>query len=317
MTRATRLAPLALVLLAGCASNPPTGPVYDPLESANRRVYAFNTALDDAVLKPIARGYRFVLPDLVETGIANFFDNLGEPVTVVSDLLQGKIVQAASDTGRFLVNTTVGIGGLFDVGSRIGLPRHNESLGQTLGVWGVGEGPFLMVPLIGPNNARSLGGYAVERSYLSVPPYLVDDYDVVLGIAALNVISTRAQLLSAGNLLDSAALDPYLLLRDYWVRQHRALTWDGEREVAIGAPDYGDGDELDRLDELDELDALDAMDSPGGDELDELDRLDALDELDALEEAGAAPQSAPVEETLDELDELDRLDALDEDGPAR
>ena len=309
------LAVIALALLSGCASNPPTGPVHDPYEGANRKVHAFNTALDEAVLKPVAKGYRFVLPDAVEDGIGNFFSNLAEPGVVINDLLQGKFVQAASDTGRFVVNSTLGVAGLIDVGSRIGLPKHRESLGQTLGVWGVGEGPFVMLPLLGPNNARSTGGFAVESFTTSVPPYLTDEVAVLVGLRAIDLVSTRARLLSAGNLLDSAALDPYLLLRDFWVRQHRELTWDGEREVAIGQPDYDDD-----VDELDALDALDALDDPpAGDELDELDALDALenapprDELDELDALDALEETPP----RDELDELDALDALEEAAPAQ
>ena len=318
-SRRRALAPLlvaALALSSGCASNPPTGPVIDPFENANRRIYAFNTALDDAVLKPVARGYRFVLPDPLEDGIGNFFSNLAEPGIVVNDLLQGKFVQAASDTGRFLVNSTVGLLGFIDVGSRIGLEKHRESLGQTLGVWGVGEGPFLMVPLLGPNNARSATGFAVEAATTSLPPSLPDEAGVIWGLAALDLVSTRAQLLSAGNLLDSAALDPYLLLRDFWVRQHRELTWDGEREVAIGTPDFDDEldelDELDRLDEADELDELDELDRL--DRMDELDELDELDRLDALD-AATTGESAPLQEALDEVDELDVADELD-DAPS-
>ena len=118
-----------------------------------------------------------MLPDPVEEGIDNFFNNLAEPGIVINDLLQGKLVQAASDTGRFLVNSTVGVLGLFDVGSRIGLPKHRESLGQTLGVWGIGEGPFVMLPLFGPNNARSATGFAVESLTTSLPPYLTEGAD--------------------------------------------------------------------------------------------------------------------------------------------
>ena len=276
---------LALALLSGCASNPPTGPVHDPFEGVNRKIYAFNTAVDDAVLKPVAKGYRLVLPDVVEDGIGNFFSNLAEPGIVINDVLQGKFVQAASDTGRFVVNSTIGVFGLIDVGSRIGLPKHRESLGQTLGVWGVGEGPFVMLPLLGPNNARSASGTVIESATTSLPPYLTDELGIIIGLRALDLVSTRARLLSAGNLLDSAALDPYLLLRDFWVRQHRQLTWDGEREVAIGQPDFDD---------------------EFGDELDELDALDALDE------AGPT-RSPPVEEALDELERLDDPD--ESDGP--
>lgn len=270
----------ASLAIAGCASNPPTGPVYDPIEPVNRQVYRFNDALDRAVLKPVARGYRYVLPDFAENGIANVFSNLGEPVVIINDLLQGKIVQAGSDTGRFLLNSTVGIVGLFDPASQVGLQKHDETYGQTLGVWGVGEGPFLMLPLFGPSNGRDTTGRITDALYTD-PLLYIDPADVAVGLGVLDVISTRAALLSAGNLFDTAALDPYLMLRDFWVQQHRTATLDGKGRVAIGAADEGDGS--DELDELDELDAMDAQDS--GDELDQLDELDRLDALDAEDDA--------------------------------
>ncbi len=283
--------------LAGCASNPPTGPAYDPYENVNRSIYRFNTALDNAVLKPVAKAYRFVLPDFVEVGIGNFFSNLDDVNVIANDLLQGKFRQAGSDTGRFLYNSTAGLLGFIDFSTRAGMVKHNESFGQTLGVWGVGEGPFLMLPLLGPNNARSSAGIVVENLTTDVPNLTIDDAGTRLGLTAVEVIALRARLLSAGNLLDSAALDPYLLLRDFWIQQHRRATWDGKRAVGIGErPDSDSLDELDELDALDELDELDELDAL--DELDELDELDRLDELDALDEAV-------------EMDEIDRLDALD------
>ncbi len=299
---------LAMLTLAGCASNPPTGPVHDPYENVNRKIYSFNKALDDAVLKPLAKGYRYVLPDLVEQGIGNFFSNLDDVTVIANDLLQGKFRQAGSDTGRFLYNSTAGVLGIMDVSTRAGMVKHNESFGQTFGVWGIGEGPFLMLPFYGPNNARSTAGLVSEYYTTDVQRFLVDDTATDFGLTALDAIALRARLLSAGNLLDTAALDPYLLLRDFWVQQHRRSTWDGKREVRIGAPDSG-FDDLDELDELDELDALDELD-----ELDELDRLDALDQADELDELDELDRLDALDQAdeLDELDELDRLDALDQ-----
>ncbi len=292
---------LAMLSLAGCASNPPTGPVYDPYEDVNRKVYRFNTALDDAILKPLAKGYRYVLPDIVEVGIGNFFSNLDDVTVIANDLLQGKFRQAGSDTGRFLYNSTAGILGIMDFSTRAGMVKHDESFGQTFGVWGMGEGPFLMLPLLGPNNGRSTTGIGVEYFTTNVQRYAIDDNATSYSLTALEIVALRARLLSAGNLLNAAALDPYLLLRDFWVQQHRTATWDGKREVRIGTAD-SDYDDLDELDELDQLDALDELD-----ELDELDRLDEMDELDELDRLDALDKA----DELDELDELDRLDALD------
>ncbi|MFK7857002.1 MAG: VacJ family lipoprotein, partial [Granulosicoccus sp.] len=238
-----------LILLSGCATNSPTGPAYDPFENVNRKIYGFNDALDRAILKPVAKGYRYVLPDFVETGISNFFSNLDDINVIANDLLQGKFRQAGSDTGRFLYNSTAGVLGLIDFSTRAGMVKHNESFGQTLGVWGVGEGPYLVLPFFGPNNGRSTVGFVVEN-LTTDPTLLLDDEATRIGFAAVSLVSLRARLLSAGNLLDTAALDPYLLLRDFWIQNHRRQTWDGKRKVALGQPNRNDSDELDELDEL-------------------------------------------------------------------
>ncbi len=300
--------------LTGCASNPPTGPVHDPFENVNRKIYSVNTTIDNAVLKPVAKGYRYVLPDFVEVGINNFFSNLDDVNVIVNDLLQGKFRQAGSDTGRFLYNSTAGLLGFIDFSTRAGMVKHDESFGQTLGVWGIGEGPFLMLPLLGPANARSTTGLVAETLTTDVPQYVIDDKNTRYALTALEIIALRARLLSASKFLDNA-LDPYLMLRDFWVQQHRMSTWDGKRDVRIGTVDNDDDfDELDNLDELDRLDAPGASDANGSmDELDELDRLDAVDqasepdELDELDRLDALDQAIEP----DALDELDRLDALD------
>jgi phospholipid-binding lipoprotein MlaA len=245
-----RILLLLALALTGCATNTSTGPVYDPYESTNRKIYAFNDGVDKIILKPVARGYRFLLPDPLELGIGNVFSNLGEVTVIVNGLLQGKVKQATSDTGRFIVNSTVGVAGLFDVGTRIGLPKHRDTFGQTLGVWGVGEGPFLMLPFLGPSNGRATVGRVVDGTTTYLPPYLTDDSRVLNGTRVLEIISIRARLLSAGRLLDDA-LDPYLLLRDVWIKQHRDATFEGTRPVSLG-----DDDEFDEFDEFDDLEEL-------------------------------------------------------------
>ena len=155
------LCTLVAMILSSCATGKPTGPVYDPFESTNRKIYSFNNALDQAILKPVAKAYRWALPDFVEIGIGNFFSNLDDVNVIANDLLQGKFKQAGQDTGRFLYNSTAGLLGFIDVSTRAGLVKHNESFGQTLGVWGIGEGPFLMLPLFGPANGRSTVGLVV------------------------------------------------------------------------------------------------------------------------------------------------------------
>lgn len=252
MTRISHLLALCVSIaltVSGCATNTSTSPVYDPYESTNRKIYAFNNGLDVGLLEPAARTYRFLVADPIEDGIGNVFSNFDDLTVLVNAILQGKIKQAASDAGRFLVNSTIGIAGIFDVGSRIGLPKHNDSFGQTLGVWGVGEGPFLMLPFLGPANGRAAVGRVVDGSTSYLPPYLTDEPRVLNGTRALGIIEIRARFLSAGKLLDDA-LDPYQLLRDIWVKNHREATFEGSREVSLG-------EDFDEFEEFDDEDADD------------------------------------------------------------
>ena len=265
---------LAIACTTGCASSakrnqPVTAPAYDPLEKVNRKIFAFNEAADKYVLAPVARGYRAVLPDPVETGIGNFFSNLGEVSVVANDLLQGKFVAAGRDSVRFLLNSTGGLLGFVDVATRAGLEKNNESWGQTFGVWGIGEGPYLVLPLIGPANARSFVGQ-LTNSALTDPIQYIDHTRTRLSFSITEVISIRAELLSAGQVFDAAALDPYSFLRASFTTRHRSRVRDLDKASR--------GDEESSADELDELDLLDE-EQP--DELDELDLLDEEDELDS------------------------------------
>ena len=265
---------LAIACTTGCASSakrnqPVTAPAYDPLEKVNRKIFAFNEAADKYVLAPVARGYRAVLPDPVETGIGNFFSNLGEVSVVVNDLLQGKFEAAGRDSVRFLLNSTGGLLGFVDVATRAGLEKNNESWGQTFGVWGIGEGPYLVLPLIGPANARSFVGQ-LTNSALTDPIQYIDHTRTRLSFSITEVISIRAELLSAGQVFDAAALDPYSFLRASFTTRHRSRVRDLDKASR--------GDEESSADELDELDLLDE-EQP--DELDELDLLDEEDELDS------------------------------------
>ena len=149
---------LPLFLLGGCATTNPS----DPLEPMNRAIYSFNDGVDTAIFKPLAQGYRAVLPSFVRNGISNFFSNINDVLIALNNLLQGKISNAVSDVGRVLVNTTVGVGGLFDVATNFGLEKHNEDFGQTLGYWGIADGPYLVLPLLGPSNFRDALGRIVD-----------------------------------------------------------------------------------------------------------------------------------------------------------
>lgn len=207
----------------------------DPWEGMNRSVFVFNDTLDRWVLKPIATAYRFVLPDFVETGVSNFFSNLLELRNVLNDILQWKWNQAGNDTGRFLVNSTVGIGGLFDVAQHASLDKSDgEDFGQTLGVWGVGDGPFLMLPFLGPSTLRDTAGLPVD--WLSDPIDLLDDIPTRNSTLALQFIDTRVGLLEAEALITG---DRYLFFREAYMQRRDYLISDGEITSEFG-DDFGD-----------------------------------------------------------------------------
>ena len=207
---------LACLLTAtASAAAPATTP--DPLEPLNRKVLAFNYVVDRALLKPASVVYRTVVPGFARTGVRNFLDNILEPRTVLNQCLQGKFKAAASDTGRFVVNTTLGIGGLFDPATAMGLQRHREDFGQTLGRWGIGPGPYLVLPVIGSSTLRD--GPAKLVDVATGPMNTVDDTGVRLGIGALDRIDNRSRLLGADNELGD---DPYVYLRDAYLERRQA-----------------------------------------------------------------------------------------------
>jgi phospholipid-binding lipoprotein MlaA len=213
---------IILGLLSGCAS---THTPSDPIEPVNRAVYHFNDTVDHVLLKPAAEIYSSVLPSFARSGVANFFSNINDVPVALNNLLQGKIENAASDAGRVVVNTTIGLLGLLDVATNFGLEKHNEDFGQTLGYWGVSDGPFLMLPLLGPSNLRDAVGRVVD--YKADLVAYVDptrDRNILQGARA---VSQRAGLLEASKILEAAALDPYEFLRDAYIQRRRNLVYDG------------------------------------------------------------------------------------------
>lgn len=223
---------IILLALSGCATlDGPTEP-HDPWERFNRGMYNFNDKIDRAILKPVAKGYRAVTPDAVEKGISNFFSNLGEIKVLANDILQLKLITALSDTGRFLVNSTIGIGGLFDVAKHMKLEKHNEDFGQTLGRWGVPDGPYLVLPFFGPSSVRDSIG--IRADFELNPINEVDDYDTRTALYALDIVQTRAWLLEAGEIVDEAAFDPYIFMREAYLQRRRNLVFDGKPPAETG-----------------------------------------------------------------------------------
>ncbi len=213
------------LLLAGCATGPQANPA-DPLEPWNRGVYQFNDTLDRAVLKPVATVYQDSVPEMLRRGVGNFFGNLEDAWTTLNGVLQLKGQVAGESFTRFWVNTFFGIGGVLDVASEMQIPRHNEDFGQTLGYWGVGAGPYVVLPLLGPSTVRDTAALPAEWRG-DIVSY-IEDVPTRNTLAAVRVVHRRARLLKQEGLLEDAALDKYTFLRDAYLQHRRNLVYDGE-----------------------------------------------------------------------------------------
>lgn len=220
---------LSLLALAcgGCASTGARGTseVNDPFEGANRAIFKFNRTADRFVLRPVANGYHTITPDPLERSIGRFFVNLSSPIVIVSDLLQGKFKQAGADTGRFLLNSTVGLLGFLDVAAHVGLEFHDEDFGQTLGRWGLEQGPYFLVPIFGPYTLRDGVGRILELPFELLNHY--DNDDARRKLVLLYYIDKRTGLLAVDDALANA-FDPYLFVRDAYLQRRRYLVYDGD-----------------------------------------------------------------------------------------
>jgi phospholipid-binding lipoprotein MlaA len=223
--RAAAVVSIAM-LAAGCAATPGrTGPD-DPWEGLNRGVYKFNDAVDRAAIKPVAKGYRKITPHWMRVGIGNFLGNLEYPATAANQFLQGKPKMGLRDTARFLLNTTIGIGGLFDVATSVGLEANDEDLGQTLAVWGVGSGPYLNLPLFGPSTVRDAPTRIVDF-FLDPLTYVNDvPWEAIWGERVLDVVHSRSELLPLDQTLQRT-YDPYAFIRDSWLQHREFAIFDG------------------------------------------------------------------------------------------
>lgn len=265
------LAVIATAAAAGCASSPQSdSEIYDPFEGVNRVSFRVNNAVDGAVIEPLAKGYRFITPKPARDGIRNALANLNTPVIFANDVLQAEPARASDTLFRFLINSTVGIGGLFDVAERVGLERHSEDFGQTLGVWGVPEGPYVVLPLFGPGNTRDGIGRGVDTVFnpLTWLEFQDNNLDVILNfsITGLTLISAREQFLEQFDALRSQP-EPYIALRRAYTLQRRAAIRNGREDESDPFDDLPDFDDegFDDFDAFDETgDATDDT-STGGD----------------------------------------------------
>lgn len=228
---------VSIAVLQGCATRQQP----DPFENLNRQVFAFNESVDENVLQPVARGYVAITPEPVRSGVRNFFNNLRDVWSTVNLFLQGRFGEGATSIMRVSMNTTFGLAGLIDIATPMRLERPNEDLGQTLGVWGVGPGAYIVWPFLGPSTARDS---------LDIPPtfefggsMLAEGWAAEVTVTGLNVISLRADLLDAGKLVNDIALDKYAFVRDAYLQRRQNLIYNGE------PPDSGDDEEEPFIDE--------------------------------------------------------------------
>jgi phospholipid-binding lipoprotein MlaA len=220
-----RLLPLILlaVLASGCAT---ARDPRDPWETVNRATYGFNETVDKTIVKPVAMGYKFITPAPIRTWVYNFFSNLNDVVVLANDVLQFKFVQARDDFARILINSTWGLAGINDIASLAGLEKHNEDMGQSFGRWGMGPGPYFVIPLIGPSTVRDTAGF-VGDAFIA-PIFSPDDISTRNLLIALRVISGRAELLDAEKILEEAAIDEYAFVRDAYLQRRLNLIHDGK-----------------------------------------------------------------------------------------
>ncbi len=216
---------IAALVLTGCATAYAKNPA-DPLEPFNRGIYQFNDVVDKAIAKPVAQGYNAVMPLPGKIMVSNFFSNLDDLTVVINDLLQFKLARFISDGGRLLINTTVGVFGLMDIATPLGLEKHSEDFGQTLGYWGVGNGPFIVLPILGPSTLRdSVGLYSDSRPSGLRQVHPIRSRNQLYLTQSIN---HRAQLLDQEKVLDEAALDRYEFIRDTYLLRRQSLVYDGK-----------------------------------------------------------------------------------------
>ena len=215
---------ITAVALTGCASNRANNPA-DPLEPINRGIYKFNDTVDKAVIKPVARGYKAAIPSVGRIMVSNFFSNLDDIDVTANDLLQFKLVQGFSDGTRFVVNSTLGVFGLIDVASAGGLKKHDEDFGQTMGKWGIGNGPYLVLPILGPSTLRDTIGLYGDG--YATPMYQMKNMRARNQAYMLRGINRRSELLDQEKILNEAMIDPYEFMRDAYLLRRKSQVYDG------------------------------------------------------------------------------------------
>ncbi|MEA3642449.1 MAG: VacJ family lipoprotein [Lamprobacter sp.] len=235
---------LTASLTGGCSSIPKEQrDPRDPWQTYNRAMFQFNTDFDNAFLKPVAQGYQAITPEPVNQGITNFFNNVADVTSAVNNALQFKLSRAGTDVSRVVVNSTVGLAGFIDVASNLGIPSYKEDFGQTLGYWGFGDGPYFVMPILGPSSVRDTIGFAGD--VLVDPFFSLEADEIYWGFVVLRAIDVRAGLLDASKLMDEAALDRYVFVRDAYLQRRRNLVHDGNAPADQDYDLFWDEDALD------------------------------------------------------------------------
>ena len=217
--------------LSGCANVPPDAGRHpeDPYEGFNRNMHAFNVMLDDVALKPVTKGYRWVTPQFARDGVSNALDNLGEVNNTLNNVLQGKVDKGITSAFRFMLNSTIGVFGLFDVASWVGMERAPEDFGQTLGVWGVSDGPYLELPLLGPSGARDIFRWPVQAAANPITYVTLNEQGWGLAYESVNAVDTRSRMMDAGlDDMRANVVDEYVAIRDAYRQSRRLAVADGQ-----------------------------------------------------------------------------------------
>lgn len=233
---------LVTLLLSACASNGVHNPE-DPWEGMNRSIYRFNDGFDNYVMRPVSKGYQYITPNWLDVGFSNVFNNLGDVPNALNNLLQAKPLHSLSDFGRVTINSSIGLAGFIDLASPIGLSRHNEDFGQTMAVWGLGDGNYLVLPFLGPSNVRD--GFGWLADFQTEPYYYLNDSNSYYGLFVLDSVDIRADLLAASRILEQASLDPYTFQRETYLQRRKGLIYDGNPPL--------EGPSLEELDLLNDM----------------------------------------------------------------
>ena len=240
---------ITFLLSSGCATieGPPNPD--DPFESYNRSMFAFNETVDKYAFKPVAKGYNFVMPSFANKGVSNFFSNIDDIVVFFNQLLQFKFAEATATSARFVFNSTFGLLGLIDVAKDMDLPKYNEDFGQTLAVWGVASGPYIVLPIIGPQTLRGTAGLGVDWTYFD-PILKQQTLNQSITTLTIKYIDVRAGLLKASNILDDTVPDKYSFIRDAWMLRREYLIYDGNPPEEFNDDELFEDDDLFNDDKL-------------------------------------------------------------------